>query len=119
MLGPLYTFTEELQKQQYVAGDFFRSFYSTLRKLNSVQRHHPEYLVAAQELERALLQRFEKLKETIQFAAAVWMDPRFTNQHANLPTIERQHEIVVRKLLIPLTNSLIATLSPLSLPIIS
>lgn len=95
VLKPLYVFTKELQRVQYTAGDYYISYGIAAYELARIARKQPDVREAALEMRSALANRSEAITCTMQFQAALYMDPRYTNETTTLNT-EEQNKIVVR-----------------------
>lgn len=99
VLKPLYVFTKELQRVQYTAGDYYISYGIASYELARIARKQPDLREAALEMQSALANRSQAITCTTQFKAALYMDPRYTNETTDLSQ-EEQTKIVVRTYII-------------------
>lgn len=97
VLKPLYGFTKELQRLVYTAGDFEQSLTEAVYALSRIQRKQPRLRAAAREMEEALERRPMAIKSTLQYQAAIFMDPWWTHKRTTPLNEERKKEVVVRK----------------------
>lgn len=97
VLKPLYVFTKELQRLMYTAGDFEQSMTEAVYALSRIQRKQPRLRAAAREMEEALERRPMAIKSTLQYQAAIFMDPWWTHKRTTPLNEERKKEVVVRK----------------------
>lgn len=96
VLKPLYV-TKELQRLMYTAGDFEQSMTEAVYALSRIQRKQPRLRAAAREMEEALERRPMAIKSTLQYQAAIFMDPWWTHKRTTPLNEERKKEVVVRK----------------------
>lgn len=95
LLSPVHVLIQELLCVQYTVGDFTLSHAKALFGLDRIQRKQPRLKAVAHEMEEALERATEPITTTLQFQAAMYMDPRFNNQHSRKLSEERRIQIVV------------------------
>lgn len=76
VLEPLYSITLKMQKEKYTAGDLCADLRAAHSKLNRIT----EYRDSAEDMSALLHNRTDPLINSIQFQAALYMDPRFVHQ---------------------------------------
>lgn len=81
VLAPLERLTKEMQKEQYIAGDFLDSLLRCKHDLQLIADTNRGNATgnAAKEMLRALEERQHLILKNIQFLAAIYLDPRYIN----------------------------------------
>lgn len=97
VLSPLERLTKKLQAEQYLPGDLMFDVYECQMKLDSISRRSPELRNMAEDMLEKLGHRLKLITKNIQFAAALYMDPRFVHRTmgTNFLTSDQQLEVVV------------------------
>lgn len=97
VLEPLSLFTVQLQAEQYTAGQFAMHLFQCESKLSRIVRKEPQYAESARRMIELLMKRSLAVTKSMHFAAAVYLDPRFSHKSgAPYFTEEEQRGIVVR-----------------------
>lgn len=97
VLEPLERLTRKLQAEQYLAGDLMFDLYDCQMQLRSMSRRNPELRTMVDDMLEKIAHRAKLITKNIQFAAALYMDPRFVHRTMgiNYLTPDQQLEIVV------------------------
>lgn len=97
VLEPLERLTKKLQAEQYLPGDLVFDVYDCQMKLSSISRRNPVLRNMAEDMLEKLSNRLKLITKNIQFAAALYMDPRFVHRTMgdNFLTSQQQLEVVV------------------------
>lgn len=97
ILKPLEELTTHLQKEEYLAGDFMYNVVDCRRALLKLAKE-PGNAVPANDLLAKLDTRMKMITKNIQFAAALYMDPRYVHSSMGDAYLTEQDlvEVVVR-----------------------
>lgn len=82
VLKPVAILTKMLQTEQYIAGDLKEHVAHCKYQLKRIIRHNhsPQATVAALDMIKAIDHRCKLIFSSIQFLAALYLDPRFINK---------------------------------------